>query len=65
MVPAAPGGASDGLGLQQIGSRSSIAEGGNIVAERRKLPWHIEMLHEREVILAQFRDRRSATGDDH
>lgn len=64
VMPAAPGSAGDGLGLEQIGSGTRIAEGGDAVAEGRALAGNLEVLHEREMIARQFHDRGTGAGDD-
>ena len=65
MMAGAPGGAVDGLDLEEVGPGADIAEGGDVVAEGGLLAGHFEVLHEGEVIFGQICDRPTTAADEH
>lgn len=64
VVAGAPGGAVDGLDLEEVGAGADVAEGGDVVAEGGLLAGDFEVLHQGEVIFGELGDRPAAAADE-
>lgn len=65
VMAAAPGGTVDGLDLEQVGTGTDVAEGGDVVAEGGLLAGDFEVLHQGEVIFGEIGDGPAAAADEH
>lgn len=63
-MAAAPSGTVDGLYLDEVGTGADIAERSDVVAEGGLLPWHLKVLHEREVVLGEVCHGPAAAADE-
>lgn len=64
VVAGAPGGAIDGLDLEEVGAGADVAEGGDVVAEGGLLAGDFEVLHQGEVIFGEIGDGPAGAADE-
>lgn len=65
MMTGAPGRSIDRLHLKEVSTCADIAEGGDVVAEGSLLAGHLEILHQREVVLGELCHGPAAAADEH
>lgn len=65
VMAGAPGGAVDGLDLEEVGAGADVAERGDVVAEGGLLAGDFEVLHQGEVIFSEIGDGPAAAADEH